>query len=319
MLKQAIAVFFLLFLVSGASAISIQILSPETGSSVVSGEPFKIRFEAFFSSSFHSASMWCNGDESPRYLLQESGFFAANTEIETPNYDTSNIYGQCTIIVYANCDPNLFPDCNPNTQEGYQETSRVTFENAADHQDNKAALVVRHFSSPFLLPGALLGVTVDIFPRRDFTGIVVRENPPEGFELDTQMFGGNIVNMGDYTFDQANRQLKVLMRGTPAIRATGFMYFLRIPANLPPRTTATFNGTWAVLNEEGEIKGDQNISVPLIPGNFFMPECPMTDQQLLQFVDQWARMTLGQNEMDNDMRIMQVLEVWKRCNAGPPM
>ena len=63
-----------------------------------------------------------------------------------------------------------------------------------------------------------------------------------------------------------------------------------------------FKGIWESENKSKEITGDNTLRV--VPQLTNWPPCPVTDQMLGSFLDQWSKGELS------DLELLQAVEVW---------
>jgi len=155
-----------------------------------------------------------------------------------------------------------------------------------------------------------------------YSGLIVNEFLPSEIMDPTEM-GEDPVNTydpnhligisnGNFDWDYVDEENKLkflLMSSSPLIQNTLY-YVIQADQNLEPGTEIIFNGLWDVLGVQGEVGGKQVI---VVSGDYVLPECPITDQQILEYVNKWSKKELNIDPGENDNIMMQILEVWKNC------
>jgi len=127
----------------------------------------------------------------------------------------------------------------------------------------------------------------DSFPHA-YTIETVESNSPFGFDYDVIKF---VLLVDD---DKKNYDIK---------------YYYKAPANFPEGENQGFGGTWEVLGLEGDIEGDWNVDSI----GYVLPICPITDQDLLGYIQKWSNNELSSDADENDQIMMGVVDIWKGC------
>ena len=119
-------------------------------------------------------------------------------------------------------------------------------------------------------PGSFVDVFLSVIPHESFTGIVVRETVPDNVFM-SKYGAGNV----EVIFDGVSL-LKYLFMSANDVNNAVVFYTLKLPNDLPSGSELTFNGDWVILENEGEIIGDQTITIE----GFKIPSCPINDIEL---------------------------------------
>ena len=184
---------------------------------------------------------------------------------------------------------------------------------------NQSTLVTRNAGSK-IYPGGWGLVSLFFSPQENYTGLIVNENLSQKL-MDPSEQGedpGNTylpktihpVSNFDWDYIPEDNRLKFLLMSPTALEYNTITYVIQADNDLQAGEKIYFNGTWTALEDMGNVNGIQYIEVS---GDYELPECPMTDQQLLIYIDQWSKSELALDPAENDSLIMQIIEVWKNC------
>ncbi|MFH1751994.1 MAG: hypothetical protein ABH821_03605 [archaeon] len=198
----------------------------------------------------------------------------------------------------------------PEGELSPQQFSRaITVIPYEEPEEDVAVQVLREFPDE-VSPGGLHWFNLNVFPNSEFTGIVLRETLPDGIEIDLDALESDEIDAtAESTYDEETRLLRFVLFNTDQIPGGSITVWYTVDADIELESTLEFSGEWEVLGETGPIEGTQELEI----SGMVMPECPLTDTQLLEYIDQWANNELSTNEALNDMLILQILEVWKNC------
>jgi len=302
----------LLFFTVNCFANEIIFTSPVEGQKFLSNGTVNLVLEADFEFGAVYIDAFCDGDSMVKHLIN----FSLPYGQKTNNYKTSvNLEGlgpgycslKTVLLNKYSGDLSLFEK---------EEINIYIFPPVVE--DDSSVLVVRNVSD-IVYPGSFQTIMLNVFLQKDFSGLVLSETIPGDVELKIinladgkeTMSLGKIYSGGsyDWKYEEDTRELKnVLMPGNFTKYAT-FEYKIFIPADAEPGTVYSLAGTWKILDEEGAIDGKQSMKV----GGEKIPECPITDEELLDYIDQWENLELNEGILDNDEIMMQIIEVWKTC------
>ncbi len=187
--------------------------------------------------------------------------------------------------------------------------------NPPEVEPEGSALVVRAIPKEFN-PGGYLHLLYVIKPMlpegEGFTGIIVRDNIPEVFSLvepAPYLLLTSTSNI-DHTYDDETGLLKLVISNPSEVGFENAWVSFIISDNIGPGEEFEFSGDWEILGETGPILGVSKTKA----SGFAMPGCPISDTELLGYIDQWSNMELDPDSVDNnDNLIMQIIEVWKSC------
>jgi len=145
---------------------------------------------------------------------------------------------------------------------------------------------------------------LNIIPLADFTGVILRELYDNALPFS---FGSPDVN---HVIPDGRRELKWVLRDAERVGTRRISYLLDIPAGAEPGTTYDFEGNVLVRSEDGE-----NVTIPIVGVDSIVVteqvfSCPLTDEDLLIYIDRWAS-----GEITN-LVMLQIIEQWVLCQEG---
>lgn len=190
-----------------------------------------------------------------------------------------------------------------------------------DANPDQTTLLTRNMGGK-IYPGGWAVVNLFFSPQENYTGLIINENlsnklrtPAEQGEdpINTyspstvlQVSGGNF----DWDYLVEENMLKFLLMSSGGLESNTISYIVQADNDLDAGEKIYFEGDWKALEDTGVVGGKQYIEVS---GDYTLPGCPITDQQLLLYIDQWSKKELDIDPIENDNIIMQVIEVWKNC------
>lgn len=170
------------------------------------------------------------------------------------------------------------------------------------------------YTNPFVAPGGFTEVFHWIEPRTDFTGLIVTDILPEGLEPhNLEVPDGSHY---DYTWDPIINELKFVLldeTGAGVGKDQSYGYALKASPDVVPGTELEFTSGWKVIAGDeyyNELAHGKKITI--VEGAP-VPQCPMDDLALLEYIDQWANMEFSDDPGTNDQAILEIIEVWKNC------
>lgn len=188
----------------------------------------------------------------------------------------------------------------------YTEEVRIPFE-VFDPQ-NDHFVVERHLPRNQIIPGTTFTARLLADPRSDsFNGIIITENLPQELEY--------------VSIEDALRPLKSsnpivwLLRDVNSVPFTEIRYGLRVREGTSEGSTINMSGTAEVLGDQKQIAGNSTITVAGL--NL---ECPVANQVLLNYIENWGSFVRGELEDDaplvDDITVLQVIERWNSCGEA---
>lgn len=297
MLRNKILVIFLIFgLLTVSYADSLTIISPAEGEEIVAGEDIEVHVETDYQMASIYVQLYCTEQHYTWTSYAVQGFPEADVMEYSTGISTQGLTaGPCKLKITGK-------------KEDYsQEYSTVEIVLTPGQQGDEVATVTRSMSD-IVYPGGYTWVTIHFFPHGVFSGVIIREHVPESVVWENN-FG---ISPLTHDYDAETRTLKVLHMSSYdiGIKHAHFSYLISIPQDATPGSVIDYSqGDWVVLENTGPIIGDTYTTV----AGYTLPGCPITDEQLLQYVDQWADSELGSTEEENDEIIQQIVEVWMSC------
>ncbi len=273
---------------AGADAAAITVASPQNGQVFNVGD--RITFEYSADVNMTSTNITT--------LVNNSVIYLANQNLDPPRnryrytVDTVGLpAGERRIMVNA-----MYPYGSTGSASVGSDVYIVLQD--TNNGDNNA-VVVRRTLPRTVSAGGYASVVLGLLPRRSFPGIITRETLPTGLIV----AGVPNSQIAEVTYNIIGMQLKIVGRNANNIGAGSIRYSVRLPQDLQSGTVLRWDGNWAIEGEEGVTVGDTYTTI----GGFVVPECPLSDEQLLRFIGQWAT-----SEIDNS-QILQVIERWRSC------
>jgi hypothetical protein len=285
-----------LLIAISAQANTLTITEPTEYSEFTAGDLISIKVEADFEMKWLSITVQCPGDALLRDVASLS--FPSNEQVTfyKTTFDSTGVNNQlCFLSAQAH---------TKDFDTVFAKTVPLLITPSNIQPNSETAVVVRDAPDTFY-PGGAAEVGLGIYAKSEFTGIVLREQIPENTELGLIWSPSPI----EYVFEEDTRTLKIVLMDPTAITNTYVKYSLKVPSDTEPGTVLELSGNWEVLGETAETLGKTSMKA----AGFTIPECPITDTQLLEFIDKWSKMELAFNEVENDEIIMQIIEVWKGC------
>jgi len=298
MFKKFLLVVSLLFFISSASSYSLTIVNPVEGFDHIPGS-LSVELEADFEMETIAIYAMCGDDEHWTILTQEL-FIENPKETFTTNVSFFG-EGSCILASSGSAD-NVDGVFQKNTNSGY-----IHFTSLPADFDGEPAMVVRNLPE-MVYPGGAYRINYAYYFDEEATGIIINEHLPDSFDYSKAKFSLN--NQGiEHTYDSETNILKIVLMGNPL--SSGTLYYLAyfFDDELEEGQELVFGGNYVVLGHDGEIIGETTTKV----AGFKLPQCPISDQDLLGYVDQWVKSELSDNVNENDEIIMQILGVWKSC------
>lgn len=140
-------------------------------------------------------------------------------------------------------------------------------------------------------PVSCFPVRLVVATRKEVSGIIITETYPLEFRYakaspEPEKIEGNT--------------LKWLLRRREGVEKEEIIYKLCVPREAVG--VYPFVGTWEIEGRRGETKGDKEIGV--LASQEDWPPCPVSDQELLKYVEAWAKGELS------DLMLLQVIYIW---------
>ena len=329
----------------------VTITSPISGQTIVAGQPLEVRLTTNFDIGVSNGQLYDGNNFTRLYSnhFSEAGVRSVSKSISTDNFPLGRVMAnigagplsrefgtqgytiELFIVSPADAPPQGgqqgIPDETPQgSGSGEQPTdSQGPNQQGNDQQEpdengagnnpqqppliREAAIVTRTIL-PEAVAGGFVAVELMVQPNSNFPGIIVRDAFPHALNTVLTFYGN--VNSFDHDFLQGidgNSLIKFVVRNSTGVVAERFGYALAVPADAQPGDTYTFDGNWSTVDSNGPIVGSRSVT---IAGNFRIPLCPLTDQQLLEYVSQWA-----QGNVNNNV-LLQIIERWARCDEAVP-
>ncbi|MFH1586786.1 MAG: hypothetical protein ABID38_02945 [Candidatus Diapherotrites archaeon] len=298
MIRKLALALALLLAISYASAAGIDITSPSgLPSYVLSGKTVDVQATSQYNIT-KVLSVYINCP-----LVKEGKFIAQDYVVEPPSksvkfpLDTTGLYGNCqlSISVYVQGGEIL----------SYSDTQKIQIDHPLLKTYYENGANICRLLPDMVWPGSVVKVPLMIESNEKFTGLIITETLPEGVEKFAGGWGPHITN----NYDEDTRTLKMLLMDPEELEKQDIDWMFKVNADAPPGTKISFSGSGEVLGSSREIKCDSETTI----GGFVIPGCPITDQQLLGYVNQWGKGELAQYESKNDEAILQIVKAWKDC------
>ena len=150
-------------------------------------------------------------------------------------------------------------------------------------------------------PVSCFPVRLIVAPRREVSGIIVTDTYPIEFQY---------AGASPEPDKKEGNTLKWLLRRKEGVEKEEITYKLCVP--MGAAGAYPFVGGWEIEGQRGETKGDKAIGIIASQENW--PPCPVSDQELLRFVEAWAKGELS------DLMLLQVIHIWahpEECEESP--
>lgn len=287
---------FLFFVAFGASVLAAQVTvsTPTAGQEFTVGDSIEIRFTTDANMTFLAISA---AGPSVAFIIAERPFrdtYAYRTTWNTIGVP-SGAYRLNVAVHYRGADGGL-------EQVSREVYPIVLNEPEFPPPDANAPVRVIRTAADTMRPRGWITVFLSVLPREDFTGIVLTEKIPVGFAVTGPW-------NQDYRFDLDTRELKIALKRTPRLEFTQTYYGLVDLSGLPIGTVLPLEGSWELLEQSGSTIGIDHITVEGVA----IPNCPIPDALLLEYIDKWSKKELDADEARNDMYVLEVIRRWKQC------
>jgi len=299
MKSKVCLVLAMAFFAAFAAGNAITINTPSSNQTIPLGQTISLDYNSDFNMVTSSASVIFNNNWSQRLELysvymNSSPKMRYSTKVNTEGWPAGPVRIDVTGLRHEN---GVY-------SSGSAAINLVIAPSDYSTDLNSAARVVRSIPQT-VYPGGYAIFSLLIFPNKPFPGLIVRENfKNSGMKYDAM----NVSSWGNGTEATANSMpdlnfLKIVLRSPQNIGMLALQYFVRIPEDAEPGTILELDGNWSVEGEEGLTIGDKSTKI----GGFKMPDCPLSDQVLLQYITKWSKMEIANNEL------LQVVQKWKGC------
>ncbi|MBU0635656.1 hypothetical protein KKE06_01390 [Candidatus Micrarchaeota archaeon] len=313
MLKRLSPILLLILLVVLVNAKSVSITSIEDGQEFAPNGEIPVALEFDFVANDIQIWLECNNQEEYHYFVEQESAFPEFQEFAEQSFPIPIGYeGVCLVEAYVHgfgFGEGFWGYLNPTYYTEYD--SKLVYIQPLELED--ATVTVIRNAPEIFDAGGIFKVTLEIIPEdSETTGFIIKEKRPTGmsFVISSSFDYGDV---DEQSYEMETQEKKFLILGAGDTQYTINYYLMAIDnlynEPLTPGEDSVFEGTWEVLGETGPITGDQTIQA----GLFIMPECPITDQQLLGYIDQWNNHELATDDMENDNKMLQIIEVWKTC------
>ncbi len=287
--------FFVVFSVS-VLAFQVTVSTPTAGQEFTVGDNVEIRFTT-------DANMTYVGVQalgpSQGFIIAERSFGGGASAYRTTWNTTGFPVGSYLVVV------NVYYRENGDFRF-IRGTVSPVFLNAPDlpPADANAPVRVIRTAADTIRPRSSTRVFLNVLPMQDFTGIVLTEKIPSGVRVDGPA-------AFDYRFDPILRELKIVLKATQRIGYVIVPYSLIDSSGegLPIGTVLPLEGSWEILEQSGDTIGIGHITVEGVA----IPNCPIPDSVLLEYIDKWSKLELDAEESKNDMYMLEVIRKWKEC------
>ncbi|MFH1588154.1 MAG: hypothetical protein ABIA76_02355 [Candidatus Diapherotrites archaeon] len=296
MFRKIFLLTLILFVFSSfVGAESFSIISPEEGYQHVPGE-MEVSVESDFDLEYVAVFAICEGDEKYTTVVSQ------NIETQGVQSLTSKFAfikeGQCTLFGYGTAN---YANGKFQTTAYSQEINFVSLPS----EINESPVVIVRNVPDIIYPGGVYVVKIDYYLNEDYSGLIITEKVPEEMNLSEPALN----NQGlDYAYDSETRELEIVLMGNPLASDKFTIYYYPLK-DLESGTEVNFTGEYEVLEETGAIIGETTATVSGIK----IPQCPISNQDLLGYIEQWSKTELGLNLGENDLAIMNIMGVWKSC------
>jgi len=306
MLKKGIIAFLcILILASSVNAFWVKINSPDhtgTDSYIISGKQLTVKAESHYTTDrISSLSINCPTKGGYKTLISSEDYDPPSKNIELP-LDTTGFYGDCEL--------HLTVSVVEVDGVAYQDTSEIHLHPGILHPMpgsdlyNQPAILARAMDE-VVFSGELVKIPIFIKPQDSFTGMIITETLP--YELTYENWAPPKSYSFDY--DAGTNELKILIMDAEEIEDQVVWYTVRVSQDAEPGKIVEISGMAEVIGEEFEVSGNYSTKI----GGWSVPQCPIDNQQMLGYIEQWADLELGENKGENDEAIMQIIEVWANC------
>ena len=159
------------------------------------------------------------------------------------------------------------------------------------------AVTVFRILPEYVEPFSCFPVRLIVRPKPGISGIIITEE----FSKDLRYAGSK-----PSPDRREENKIKWLLRAKEGVKEQEIVYKLCVPA-----TTAReyyFSGGWKIEGTSGRTEGDESIGI--LPSQENWPPCPVSDEELLKYVESWSR-----GELD-DLSLLQVIESWASPVCG---
>ncbi|MBU2100676.1 hypothetical protein KKG83_07450 [Candidatus Micrarchaeota archaeon] len=301
-MKRLLVLFFVLFFTGMVYAVpaAVTIDSPLEGQVFTAGD----EIELSFSTNVKMQAVWVSGSFNGNWIQLFYVSFPDDEAEEGYSYTKMiDSTGFPTGPAEIRVSPGYYE--NPDDLSSYHmienEVNFVLTENPELITDDPVN-VIRSVPE-VVYPGGIATINLIVNPLSEFPGIILTEAIPEEIIYD---FGPGLFPVQITEFEQEDSIKFVLMK-KENIPFLAVYYQIHISNDVLPGDVIPLTGTWAIEGTEGAISGDDSLTI----GGFVIPDCPFTDQQLLEFITDWAGNTITNNQM------LQVIERWKECQDIP--
>jgi len=317
MFKKPVSILIVIFfLASGVQAVTIT--QPQDGATLVAGEDFAVFADIGGLISNYTINLIC--DESDVWEDLGSQYYGVNdaaedvTTVTSEPFNTSMLLGECNIIVdtFVINTTNISGPFGGSMSIGIPsfDSDEITVNFVAPPEESAEAVsVVRSFGALAPPVGGYFTTYLSITPNTDFTGIIIRETIPGNIEIYDSFMVQEPFASFDYIYDEATRELKFVIMDPSVVEEQWVGYWAKASEDVEPGEVMNFSGEWEVLEETGDIGGKQSLSIY----GFVMPQCPISDSEMLGYIDQWANKEFNTSSDMNDQFMMEILEVWMTC------
>lgn len=308
-MRKLIFILLILLITNIVFSNQINFIEPLSGTNFNSGEKVEVIVELVktdISSDYHAIQIISNcqeGLKSNTLLSEQVLDFEEKTTIKV-DFDSIGITGNCDITAeYFYHSTNYGYILVEKTQKG------ILFNPI---EENSLITVVRNTGNYFYPNSAHKMIYYSFYPHQDITGLIIEETIPPKFEISTVPLN-NTANQKsfDWTYDAQTKKLKILFTNSEKILANNFHinFFAELGAEFEPQEKVNLSGTWKVLGESGSVIGKDFFTI----AGYNIPDCPISDEALLEYINKWSKMELSNSEIENDQIILQIIDKWKGC------
>jgi len=304
-MKKIFLILLVLAFAVNVNAITpeVTIQSPEEAGVFTVGDEIQLSF----SSNVKMQAVWVSGSFNGHWV--QLFYVAFPDDGENKNYSTTiNTLGfpagPAAIRVFAGYVPN--PEV-PGSYAHFEKTVNFVLTENPEVIEEGPVTVIRSVPDTVFL-GGLAMVNLIIIPSQDFPGIILTETLGQGLEY---QYGPGMLFDVQVNKVEQGQTIKFALMSKENIPFMSMDYVVKISneLDLQPGDEIALDGTWAIEGIEGTIIGDDSVKI----GGFVLPDCPFTDQQLLEFIGNWAENTITNNQM------LQAVARWEECQNPVPV
>ncbi len=299
-MKKIFFAFLLVVLAGNVFAVpaTATISSPAEGQAFTVGDTIELNV----SSNVKINAVWISGLFNGHFTplgyvsFSDENKTSYNTVIDSAGFPAGPAQIKVDIGYYA----------NPNDPLSYTMlTDNVNFVLTENPEANTGPVTVIRSAPGEVYAGSYVMINLVVNPASQFPGIILNETIPEQSTyinfFESPFFDGQIEDV------KQGNTIKYVVMEKDGIPFMAIEYQVYVNNELEPGDEIPLSGTWVIEGTQGTIIGTSSLKI----GGFKIPNCPLTDQQLLEFIGKWA------NEEINNNQILQVIEGWKTCLNAP--